>query len=175
MNHNRQTPFEDIFFSGPLLDVELFQIHHSYFEIPGNHHWILDAGIQLTFAAGSLTFSWVTQEEMFQLNLGKFEDHLGQSEYKTLKKENIAKLNSLVGQTVKDADWIWAAIQIFDPEKEEFLEDQALLELFLSFSSGDTLQMAPITYQLTPEDDPINYSRHLDQEILIAINHRFEL
>lgn len=175
MRETKQAEFEAIIKSGNLRELQLFQINDSYFEFEETQHWLIDGGIQLIFPKGVLTFGWNRDLYMFVLDSRSFGEVYSETNYKKLAKGDIYKLHNLSGKGVENAKWKWASFEVLNRDTSEFDKAEAVLELILEFNTGEVLQIAAVNYDLTAEDDPIDYRLSLDYELLIGLDNTFEL
>lgn len=175
MDNPKEQVFENILLSGNIVDVSVYHINDSYFEIPNPDHWFIDGGIQITFPAGVLTYAWSTDLDMFVFDSKMFNDIYTGKNFHILQKDNIHKLHKLKGETVHKIDWKWTTTNVdtFNGTKAD--KDLFLLELILDFKSKNSLQISAADYDLDAQDNPIKYRRLLDSQLLISLNHKFPL
>ncbi|PKA81979.1 hypothetical protein ATE92_0102 [Ulvibacter sp. MAR_2010_11] len=178
MTDNKQNiefEIERIVNSGYLKESNLYQISDFYFDFEKDSYWIINGGIELVFPNGAITFGWKSEFNMFNIITGKFNELYEFDNYKTIKDDGVSKLKTLAGKKVTQVDLKWIEFEVYDPDLEDFVKKETVIEINLEFDSKEKLQIASINYELTVDDQPYNFRNAVDSELLIALNRKFDL
>ncbi len=172
---DKKTHFEEIIKSGKLLNIELFNINDSYFEIENSDLWLIDGAIQLTFPSGIIQIGWSEDHDLFFTTHKDLKLSNGELTFKELTEGKISKIHNLRGKRVVDFELRWIPFEIWDDESDDFKETQTLMEMILEFDSKEKIQFATVNYDFNPDEDPVNFTFDLVTELLISLQEKIEI
>lgn len=165
---NKQEELKQILLSGPLQEVNFYNVNPIFFELIEEGFWIIDAGIELKFPAGTFSAAWHSDIESFVFQNDTVNNIYSQNNLVQLQSENMTNMNQFVGLNVIQVD--------FKNKEFQFIMDYTmipkgqdrLVELILEFENKSKLQIAFIEYTCAENEVPTNFSFNIYSELLIS-------
>lgn len=160
--------------SGSLIDIKLFQINENFFELPGGV-WIIDGGIELQFANGTICFGWNQDLDSFDFNISKFKDLYKDSNYVELKTDKMNELLKLKDYKVVNYNFRSQDFDFIIDYTMKTKKESRLVEIKLDFEDGSELKLASVGYQIKPNMNLEKFYFDTSQELLISLNRSIEI
>jgi hypothetical protein len=167
--------WEDQFYNAlvgkSLANIELLQVNPKYFAFDPERVWVLDGGIEMTTSDGqNLSYCWHNKVELMDMHLGDSEPFFGELDYYAISEVTEKVKQKLQGVEITEVEFEWNWYQMLDDNFE--LEEElhyAPLGMTLTFSDGQTLQMASIRFQL--DGQTLANAHYLPEgDMLVSLN-----
>jgi len=172
---NKEEHFRQIINSGPLTEINFYQVNEAFFELPEDGYWLIDTGIELIFPSGAISAAWDSKLESYELKNDLVKNIYTQNKLFQLETENIKKLKKFVGLKVIEANFKTKEIEyIVDYTMRTEIENQ-IVELVLEFKNKLKIQIAFVNYRLEENKAPTDFSFSINTNILISTNKIMEI
>lgn len=164
-----------ILYSGPLRELNFYQVNDSFFELVEKGFWIIDAGVELVFPSGIVSAAWDSNLECYVLKNDTVKTIYNQDNLIQLETEQMKALKKYLGQSVirtayKSLDFDVLLDYTMRTEKEK-----RFVEMILEFQDGDQLQIAFVDYVLEENRAPQDFSYDLSTDLLVSTKKMVEI
>lgn len=172
---DRQEILSRILHSGPLLELNFYQVNDNFFELMEEGFWIIDGGIELKFSGGIVSAAWDSELESYVIKNDSVKNIYNQDNLFKLENENIKGLKKFVGLNVnglnfKSLEFEYVVDYTLRTEKEE-----RYVELIIGFQNKSQLQIAFVDYVLEENKSPKDFSFDLSTDLLVSTKSILEI
>ncbi len=166
---------ESIILSGPLMEVNFYQVNDSFFEFSNEGIWIIDTGIELKFPSGIISAAWNSKLECYVIENKSVKTIYGQDNLHQLDNKNISKFKKHVGLNVVDSSFKSMEFEYVVDYTMRTEKEERFVELILEFQNKSKIQIAFINYSLEENKGPDNFSFNIITELLISTKKIMEI
>lgn len=167
--------FKEILLSGPLQELNFYQVNDNFFEFSEEGYWIIDAGIELKFPSGIISAAWEYASESYVMSNEPVKKLYSQNNLFQLENENILNLNKFVGLNVAEVDFKIREFEYVADYTMRIEKENRFVELIIEFQNKGLIQIAFIDYTLEENKAPTNFSFDVSTEILVSTKKIFEV
>ena len=172
---DKQEILQSILLSGPLQEVNFYQINDSFFELQEDGFWIIDTGIELKFPEGIVSASWNSELESYVIDNDSVKNIFNQKLLFQLETENIKNMQKFVGLNVVNANFKSLEFEYVVDYTMRTEKEKRFVELTLDFENNSKIQIAFIDYILEENQAPRDFSFDLSTNLLISTKQVFEI
>lgn len=163
-----QEELEKILFSGPLKELNFYQVNDIFFEFPEDGYWIIDTGIELKFRDGIVSAVWSLELESYVITNNSIKDIYLQNNLVELENENILNLKKFVGLNIIDANFKMLEFEYMADYTARIEKENRFVELILEFENKSKIQVAFINYKLQENKRPTDFSFDISTNLLVS-------
>ncbi|AXT59219.1 hypothetical protein D1816_02265 [Aquimarina sp. AD10] len=166
---------KSIILSGPLKEINFYQVNDNFFELSNEGIWIIDAGIELKFPSGIISTAWNSKLECYVMENKSVETIYGQDNLYQLDNKNISELKKYVGLNVVNSSFKSMEFEYVVDYTMRMEKEERFVELILEFQNKSKIQIAFIHYTLEENRRPSNFSFSIITELLISTEKIVEI
>ncbi len=168
MAEEANNTIESIVKSGPLEDLQVFQVSEFYMELEEEGIFIVDGGLELRFPGGTISAGFDLERRMFQIIDKPFKEAFPQDFFYELGNDSLEELRRFSGQRPTQTSVSTIPIEVIVDWTMATEKEHMPVELLLEFNGNETLHFALVRYDFDEETGPSNYAYHPEGGILIA-------
>ncbi len=167
--------FTQLFEKEQLKNIDFYSIDGNYLSFDEKNEWIFRGGIEFIFESYTISIGWNNEMHLNEMVEGELDDLIGELDVYDLELGELATIEKLKGQKVKNIDFKWTFYQEMD-EEMELTDEKTYIpqELKLEFEDGTKMQVAGIVFQL--KDNQIHNPVYDPQSMLmITVDKEVEI
>ena len=172
---DKQETINQILHSGPLLELNFYQVNDSFFELEEDGFWIIDTGIELKFPSGFVSAAWNSELESYVLENDSVKNIYNQDHLFQLETENIKNLKEFVGLYVIKTNFKTLEFEFVVDYTMRTEKEKRFVELIIGFQNSTQIQIAFVDYVLEENEAPREFSFNLSSDLLISTKKRIEV
>lgn len=172
---DKEQQLKQIIHSGPLAEINFYQVNEVFFELPEDGYWLIDAGIELIFPSGTISAAWSSELECYELKNDSLKNIYTEDNLFQLETDSIMDLNKFVGLKVIKANFKTKEIEyIVDYTMRTEIEHQ-FVELVLEFQNKLKIQIAFVNFFLEENKAPTDFAFSINTNVLISTKKIMEI
>lgn len=166
----KENLISELLHSKTIEDIILFQVNENYFKIPEKQEWIIDGGIEFTFADTHFTIGWNQEKAHFVYDNKPFKKVYLDSNFTILSEENNVLLDTLKGNQISNIEYIWKTFDVIQDYTMNVIKEKHIVGLKIHFNTHDYVIVSAINYELEKNKAPKNFRYSINNELLISLN-----
>jgi hypothetical protein len=167
--------FTQLFEKEQLKSIDFYSIDGNYLSFDEKNEWIFRGGIEFIFESYTISIGWNNEMHLNEMVEGELDDLIGELDVYDLELGELATIEKLKGQKVKNIDFKWTFYQEMD-EEMELTDEKTYIpqELKLEFEDGTKMQVAGVVFQV--KDNQIHNPVYDPQSMLmITVDKEVEI
>lgn len=161
--------------SGSLQNINLYQVNDTFFELPDEGFWIIDAGIELKFSSGVISAAWSTELESYVIENNSLKDIYEQDNMYQIDNNHISELKNFIGLNVIDVSFKSLNFEYIVDYTMRTEKEKRIVEMVLEFQNKSKIQIAFIDYLLEENCPPKDFSFDIATELLVSSKKVIEI
>jgi len=170
-----QETINQILHSGPLLELNFYQLNDNFFELAEDGFWVIDTGIELKFPSGFVSAAWNSELESYVLKNDSVKNIYNQDNLFQLETENIKNLKKFVGLYIIKTNFKSLEFEFIVDYTMRTEKEKRFVEVILDFQNSSQIQIAFVDYVLEENKAPKEFSFHLSSDLLISTKKLIEI
>ncbi len=167
-----ENQFKSSMTDAKLVDIRLFQVNDYYYNLPDKKLCIIDAGIEFIFDLDSFSFAWNQELEAFNFRKNEFIQTYQDDNFRELNHELIKSLGK---DKIVEVDFKWIDYEIIIDYTMTTKKESGLVEILLTFESGDSLQIATVGFEFNKDNFPDKFYYDITGQLLLSVNNYIDI
>jgi hypothetical protein len=167
-----ENQFKSSMTDAKLVDIRLYQVNDHYYNLPDKKLCIIDAGIEFIFNLDSFSFAWNQELGAFNFRKNEFIQTYQDDNFRELNHELIKSLGK---DKIVEVDFKWIDYEIIIDYTMTTKKESGLVEILLTFESGDSLQIATVGFEFNKDNFPDKFYYDITGQLLLSVNNYIDI